>query len=67
MKRYYKAYNIGFKIGKKDARIDYLNNNIKNFKKIDDKEIKALLYDIGYIKGYNKFIKSSLNSNKNII
>lgn len=65
MYKYIKSYKLGFKEGYKDSKVDYLNNKRKKFINIDKKEVLSKLYDIGYIDGYNKFINSTLNLNKN--
>ena len=41
--------------GVKDEYNDYLNNKRNKFKKIKDKEVKSVIYDKGYCKGYNIF------------
>ena len=65
MYKYIKSYKLGYKEGYKDSKEDYLNNKRKKFIEIDKKEVLSKLYDIGYIDGYNKFINSTLNLNKN--
>ncbi len=57
MYKYIKSYNLGYNEGIRDAINDKKINKIKKFKKIDEKTIMAKLYDVGYINGYNKFIK----------
>lgn len=57
MYRYIKVYKLGYIEGIKDSIKDVKLNKSRTFKKIDDQEIKSKLYDIGYIKGYNKTMK----------
>ena len=57
MYKYIKSYNLGYNEGVRNAINDRKKNKIKRFKKVDDKLIMAKLYDVGYINGYNKFIK----------
>ena len=70
MYKFFKAYELGNYEGIKSALEDYYNSKIKKFKNIDDEEVLSKLYDIGYINGYNKFIKyinSSFNYKKNSV
>lgn len=55
MDRYKKIYEMALYEGMKDAYNDYLNNKRNKFKKIKDKEVKSVIYDKGYCKGYNIF------------
>lgn len=52
MYKYIKSYELGYIEGIKDA----LKDKNKIFKKINELEIMSKLYDMGYIKGYNKCI-----------
>ena len=69
MYKYLNAYQMGYDEGIKEAYKS--KNNYKKFKHLDDKNILAHLYDIGYICGYNKFTKyiknTTFNSNKNSV
>ncbi len=67
MNNLFNSYKYGYISGYKDAVNDLKTNSIKKTKKINDKELKSLLYDYGYINGYNKNLKKSLNFKKNII
>ena len=67
MNNLFNSYKYGYVSGYKDAENDLKNNSIKRIKRINDKELKSLLYDYGYINGYNKNLKKSLNFKKNII
>lgn len=60
--KYLKIYNKGFEQGMIQAFDDIKNNKIKEFKIINDKEIKAKIYDIGYIKGYKKLVYKIKNT-----
>lgn len=62
MNKYIKIFNKGYEEGIIDAFNDIKNNKIKEFKLINDLEIKSKLYDLGYIKGYKKYIYHSKNS-----
>ncbi len=63
MYKYIKAYTLGYNEGIKDALIDKEKNKVKKFKKIDEKIIMSKLYDVAYIKGYNKFINIEIKNN----
>ena len=62
MHKYLKIFNKGFEEGMIQAFEDLNNNRIKDFKSIDDFEIKSKMYDIGFIKGYKKFIYKNKNN-----
>lgn len=62
MHKYLKIFNKGFEEGIIQAFEDLKNDRIKNFKLIDDLEIKSKMYDIGFIKGYKKFIYKNKNN-----
>ena len=54
MKKYLKIYNIAYEEGINNAIEDLSKNKRKVFKELDDLEIKSLIYDLGYINGYNR-------------
>ena len=64
MDKYIKYYQMGFIEGLKDS----INGRNKKFKKLNDKEFKSKLYDIGYIDAY-KFVNKNMSfkNNKNIV
>ena len=62
MEKYIKIYDMGMYQGLIDAYDDFIKDRKKVFKKIDDILIKSMLYDIGYIKGYNIFFNIVKNN-----
>ena len=49
-----KAINKGFNEGIKDGIEDKKKGQSVKFKKIDVSNLKSTMYDLGYVKGYNK-------------
>lgn len=67
MYKYIKAYNYGYEEGIKKARNDFYNKKAK-YKKIKN-NYEPLIYDIGYIEGYNKmlfFLKNNISIRSNL-
>ncbi|MGM9877968.1 MAG: hypothetical protein ACI33S_04885 [Bacilli bacterium] len=62
MYKYLKIFNKGFEEGVMQAFEDLKNDRTKDFKSIDDIEIKSKMYDIGFIKGYKKFTYKNKNN-----
>lgn len=54
MYKYIKAYNYGYEEGIKSCIYDYKKNKLKYLKNKKSKKCISVLYDIGYIDGYNK-------------
>lgn len=53
-------YKMGYEEGYQKALEDKEKFKIKKFIEIDDYLIMAKLYDIGFINGYNNYLKNSL-------
>lgn len=58
MYKFIRAYRLGFFEGIKAA----LKEKNKKFKQQDEMEVMSKLYDIAYIKGYNKCMKYLKNN-----
>lgn len=60
MYRYIRCYKMGYEEGYQKALEDKEKSKIRKFIEIDDYLIMAKLYDIGFINGYNNYLKNSL-------
>lgn len=60
MYKYVKCYKMGYIDGTEKAKEDKKKHKTKKFIEVDDYVIMSKLYDIGYINGYNNYLKISL-------